>query len=252
MKKSLLLSLFALSSVCVSATAPVAATLENVTPVDVKSDFVTYTDAEGWSEVVEGTIVENIIGPTFGFQSGSTYAVGVQKNFNTNTYRIIDPWRALYDAIGAEGYESPSIEINATDPTNAIVEPTDTGLQGQDDGAYSLLSFSYYYIAQGQDCPDEFKITVTENGGNTVITFPYHSTLISAAESGNNYYGCIEESTITFPTISDEQSGIEDVIVNNDAKVEYFNLQGIRVENPAQGQILIKRQGTTVNKVIIR
>ena len=34
------------------------------------------------------------------------------------------------------------------------------------------------------------------------------------------------------------------------APVEYFNLQGIRVAYPAQGQVYIRRQGDTVLKTI--
>ncbi|MGM9859141.1 MAG: hypothetical protein ACI31C_00130 [Muribaculaceae bacterium] len=49
----------------------------------------------------------------------------------------------------------------------------------------------------------------------------------------------------------DIQGGVEDMIVDsNDAPVEYFNLQGIRVANPAEGQIYIRRQGTQATKVL--
>ena len=55
--------------------------------------------------------------------------------------------------------------------------------------------------------------------------------------------------------IAAETSGIEDVIEdsnNNDAPVEYYNLQGIRVNQPAPGQVYIKRQGSSVSKVLVR
>ncbi|MGM9873261.1 MAG: Omp28-related outer membrane protein [Muribaculaceae bacterium] len=49
----------------------------------------------------------------------------------------------------------------------------------------------------------------------------------------------------------DIQGGVADMIVDtNDAPVEYFNLQGIRVANPAEGQIYIRRQGTQATKVL--
>lgn len=46
-------------------------------------------------------------------------------------------------------------------------------------------------------------------------------------------------------------AGVNDVIVDQpaDAPVEYYNLQGIRVANPAHGQIYIQRQGNTATKV---
>ena len=44
-------------------------------------------------------------------------------------------------------------------------------------------------------------------------------------------------------------SGINSV-VNEDAEAEYFNIQGVKVDNPTNG-LYIRRQGSTVTKVII-
>ncbi len=47
-------------------------------------------------------------------------------------------------------------------------------------------------------------------------------------------------------------SGVEDITVDDpNAPVEYFNLQGMRVENPGTG-VYIRRQGENVSKVIIK
>ena len=46
-------------------------------------------------------------------------------------------------------------------------------------------------------------------------------------------------------------SGINDVKAANNAPVEYYNLQGVRVANPANG-LYIRRQGSTATKVLIR
>ena len=43
-------------------------------------------------------------------------------------------------------------------------------------------------------------------------------------------------------------TGVENVIVSDDAEVEYYNLNGIRVSNPENG-IYIRRQGNKVSKV---
>lgn len=202
-----------------------------------------------WSEEVEGTMVENIICSSFGLQS-TTYNVGVKKNFDTNTYRIRDAWRGVFDQIGGAGYESPSMEINASDPNNAVIELTETGINGGEDGVYQVLSFSAYV---GDACPEENKITVTEDGGNTVITFPIKSMLLYATGTGQFYYASTDDvSTITFPTIQQENSSIGDIIVDAEAEVEYYNLQGIRIDNPKAGQIVIKRQGNVVSKEFIR
>lgn len=50
-----------------------------------------------------------------------------------------------------------------------------------------------------------------------------------------------------------EKSGLEMIeAAVEGADVEYYNLQGVRVDNPAAGQVVIRRQGNTVTKVVIR
>ncbi len=56
------------------------------------------------------------------------------------------------------------------------------------------------------------------------------------------------------PKIKDSgSSAIEDVIDNDDnAPVEYYNLQGVRINEPAAGQVVIRRQGSKVSKIVVR
>ena len=51
--------------------------------------------------------------------------------------------------------------------------------------------------------------------------------------------------------LSKLSDGVENVEISNDGAAEYFNLQGIRVAEPAPG-IYIKRQGSKVTKVIVK
>ena len=59
-----------------------------------------------------------------------------------------------------------------------------------------------------------------------------------------------------YMTISYGQTGIEDIkaddVDNSNAPVEYFNLQGMRIANPAAGQIVIRRQGTEATKLFVK
>lgn len=50
--------------------------------------------------------------------------------------------------------------------------------------------------------------------------------------------------------VSGDLSGISAVVADENAPVEYYNLQGIRVENPSNG-IFIRRQGTKTTKVAL-
>lgn len=73
---------------------------------------------------------------------------------------------------------------------------------------------------------------------------------LKAGNTYNFYAGGTKWRLASFSyTISADQSSISDIVVE-DAPVEYFNLQGIRVANPENG-LFIKRQGNKVTKVIM-
>lgn len=52
-------------------------------------------------------------------------------------------------------------------------------------------------------------------------------------------------------TTLDITNGVDDIIVDENAPIEYYNLQGVRVANPENG-IYIRRQGSKVSKVLVR
>ena len=55
-----------------------------------------------------------------------------------------------------------------------------------------------------------------------------------------------------FATEGDVNTGIDNVAADSEnAPVEYYNMQGVRVENPAKGGLYIKRQGAEVTKVAL-
>lgn len=62
----------------------------------------------------------------------------------------------------------------------------------------------------------------------------------------------ITESRIEYSEYTD-CAGIEDVTVdNNDAPVEYYDLRGIRVENPTAPGLYIRRQGNSASKILVK
>lgn len=108
--------------------------------------------------------------------------------------------------------------------------------------------------------------------GNNLFRIMYNDKAI--AESGqttvNWWSPALDNSTITPLTtvvfnindsgraeiksinVNDPQvTGVEDVTVDENAPVEYYNLQGVRVDNPENG-IYIRRQGSKVSKVLVR
>ena len=208
-----------------------------------------------WGEAVDATMVETILGPTFGNTNTAPYTIQIQKNSETGVYRLISPWRQLYTDLGLGSSTAPNLDIDASDPTNLIIPLQATGLGGKTDGAYGYMSTSSYDLVNEQETDDALKITLTDNGdGTSTISFPYRSGFIYAQTSGGTYYASNYAdvlSYVTFPTFS----GINEVkadIDNSNAPVEYFNLQGVRIVNPEAGQFVIKRQGSEVTKLIVR
>lgn len=61
----------------------------------------------------------------------------------------------------------------------------------------------------------------------------------------------VKESQSWSISQSGDLSGIESVVVDGDAAVEYFNLQGVRVQNPQSG-LFIRRQGNKATKVYVK
>lgn len=72
-----------------------------------------------------------------------------------------------------------------------------------------------------------------------------------AVSSSNGFFNLV----ITVPASASGDSGIDNVAidtVDEDAPVEYYNIQGMRVANPTPGQLVIRRQGNKTSKAIFR
>lgn len=72
------------------------------------------------------------------------------------------------------------------------------------------------------------------------------NSILEISPANNTFIGYMDV------TVHDTTTGVEEVItVVNDAPVEYYNLNGVRVSEPSNG-IYIRRQGNEVTKVIIK
>ena len=78
--------------------------------------------------------------------------------------------------------------------------------------------------------PDPAGSAAATEGGNISFTYQYGSFNQDLIQSGIN--------------------AIAADYVDENAPVEYFNLQGIRISNPAEGQVVIRRQGSKAEKIV--
>ena len=59
------------------------------------------------------------------------------------------------------------------------------------------------------------------------------------------------QCTVYSTIVEHGSTAVEDITVNANAPKEYFNLQGVRVDNPENG-LFIVRQGKKVSKVLVK
>ncbi len=120
---------------------------------------------------------------------------------------------------------------------------------------YTLKMFDYGYVDnQPNDSDPGFKIdwAVDETGASVYLPA---ISFIKVYNAINQYCGWIGETSTEVCGGEDlhpdaELSGVENVTFDENAPVEYYNLQGIKVENPQDG-IYIKRQGYKTMKVVL-
>jgi len=58
--------------------------------------------------------------------------------------------------------------------------------------------------------------------------------------------------TVMRVTYKSGEGSVENVEIIEDLPVEYYTLQGVRVNNPAPGQIVIRRQGNNISKILVK
>lgn len=214
-----------------------------------------------WTTLQGGQFTENIIYPFFfGAATSTPSSVIVQRNEDVpGVYRIKDPFRATFNKLNNPG-KSADLIFDARDPENVLIIEQAVGIQAnlgtqlspKPTGYLLYFSDSWYYQETQIYWNEEGVVNLTmtsDEEGNMTLNIPGSSMVLYGAQIDQGFK-CPYASKLTFKDI---ESGVADVITDNEnAPVEYFNIQGIRVVDPQPGQILIKRQGNKAEKIIIK
>ncbi len=211
-----------------------------------------------WENVGEATFLDGIFGPLANPENDNIedvnawkayeYTIGVQRLATDPTQIRLVNFCADY---GGNGH----LYIDITDPNLVTVPYQETGVViNPNYGTTSLASVSVLYDNAGNLIIPEAGETIILK--NNVIDFEESSIVYNFPDPSdkninpNGFYGMkfSKASKLTLP--EGFNSGVENVDVNTNDKVEYFNLQGIRVENPAHG-LYIRRAGKKVEKIIL-
>ncbi|MCM1071834.1 MAG: hypothetical protein NC210_05620 [[Clostridium] fimetarium] len=176
------------------------------------------------------------------------------------------PFNGTFDYMQSMDY----LFYNVADPAKALVEPSYLGVytKAQDtQGNVNTLMMgcATTSIATGVDVKDGFAVltgnaltcpganyTVVENGKEK--EYGPLATLFWVMSEGGGAMYTVAPSPADFLIETGAVDAIENVeaegAADANAPVEYFNLQGQKVLNPAAGQLVIKKQGSKVTKII--
>lgn len=188
-----------------------------------------------------------------------TYDADIEQSTVTpGRYRLVNPYLGVtYNTIdGYHGAHSHYIYIDATDPDCVIIEESPVGMGTIDYGHIAVTSQSWRMICDGKTTAD---IKAEGFGGvmrDGVITFPNAMELVAAfhTESGARWYhvnytsdanGNIHPGRLA---IDISAAGIADITAD-DTPAVYYNLQGIRIAEPAEGSIVIESRGGNTRTV---
>ena len=111
---------------------------------------------------------------------------------------------------------------------------------------YSALETGEWALTRAENTYNKRYAYVPSNGTYT-ITYQYTKN----DEVTTDVREFAADQEVAFITFSDDTiTGIDGINADNNAPVEYFNMQGIRVANPENG-LFIRRQGNKVEKIIL-
>lgn len=197
------------------------------------------------------------------------YEVEVMKhNTIEGDYLLVNPYKndAWTNAFGipfTDGY----LRFNIAYPDCAYVYPlVKSGSLAPVSETAGEYTYNYnqegLMVTQGGYTPeevfDEFDANYTpisyyDETSNTVFITNMLFGLGEAEMLGTYWWTGLDPETEMSTEIKLDFSGIDGVEVDNsNAPVKYFNLQGVEVANPEQGQLLIKKQGSKAQKIVVR
>lgn len=218
--------------------------------------FGSFEDDANWKSIGKASFTEGIYAGQYDDIDNETLEVEVEKSTVTpGRYRLVNPY-AGHSVLGSYVISDDThghkhyIYIDATVADRVFIEASAIGVDGPY-GEAAINSYGARYA--GTSVEDQAKAAGyfgTYDDATLTITYP--DDTISLGERGYNNGAFLAGNTGT-KIVLPESAGVDVININGDnTKAEYFNLQGVRIDNPAAGQLVIKRQGTEVTKTIVR
>lgn len=219
------------------------------------NEWTRYVESDYWTTIGDATYTDGIVYSMYVGEGEQPTITGALQRSVTDPgiMRLKNAWSAYFESGTSEAFV-----FDMTDPEFILVPFQSIGLNDQADGLTFVISLSQN--SQLGDTPltkedflkdySQYNISLTDNtinfpGNSVLFNWPYSSD----AEVRKSLYSAenAKPSTLVLPA---DWNAVDNIAVEGaDAPVEYFNLQGVRVENPSNG-LYIRRHGKNVTKVI--
>lgn len=211
-------------------------------------------DADNWEPIGKAQYTDDVPGVLISNMTPVTYEVDIEEHKSRpGYYRLVNAYDEKYPYnTNPDRYHTDHnhyIYVNAEDPEFVYIEESIMGCDWGY-GAMRISSYPEYFLAAGFDIEEVKELEMNGILEDRVITMPEGSVLFSMLGYDNgDWYESNEsgEYRIELP----ESTGIKAVeVADEEAPVEYFNLQGIRVANPSNG-VFIKVKGSKSEKIAL-
>ena len=226
-----------------------------------------------WETVGTATFVDAWIMPAYTSSSSQLnpndypYEVELQKDVTSDTrYRLWEPFKYSYISTDNQSLYHGQIVFDIQDPDHVIVEAGyPAGFKNREGEfyVYGVLGWQLYGGGQNPDNDRTYLpqiIAFMEAQGQTFDTYDAETKTVYVNKSvfdtspncdkAYTFNGSYHVSTIKMNLNSDGVNDIEADFV--DGPVRYYNLQGVEIANPAPGSVVIKVQGNTASKLLVR
>lgn len=209
-----------------------------------------FAEGDGTTAKVEGPIVAYFASGIYMYVKDATGGYALLYGINTAVNNG-DTYDYIEGTVGAYG-GNPQL-INYTLGTKTEGTPLEPKV-------YTVAN-----LANASNCAYvEVKgVTVSGNSisqdGNTFalykrfndVTFPTDGKTYDVTGVRTSFNGKDQLQPISFELSTGDPAGIVDIEAEGNGEVEYFNLQGVRVAEPANG-LYLRRSGNRVEKVVVR
>lgn len=212
------------------------------------------TDDSDWADCGTISFNEGIYPASYSDIEEETLTGTLQESISTPGYFRIKNAYSKHSALTPIEHTSHPhyIYLNATDPEYVYIEPSAIGAGTQNYGLGVIFSRGWKFLSQKADAMAAGFGGKYDKEAKT-ITFPADEMYLGEEQYSNGaFYRGSSAMTFDMSGYSAINNVLSDADADVNAPVEFFNLQGVRVANPTEGQLVIRRQGTKVEKVVLK